>query len=144
MCAGLSFIAGFVLASVIYLTWPEGALAMLASGIACVAGIAGFVAVMVPVWTTEIAVTNQRLVVKKGLFTRSSEELQLWSIEEVDWEQGLLDRFFGFGRLIICGTGDEDMRLPLISDALAFRKAVQQAISEVRPRQPAGAADEGR
>jgi len=32
--------------------------------------------------------------------------------------------------LIICGTGDKDMQFPLTNDALAFRKAVEQAISD--------------
>jgi hypothetical protein len=66
--------------------------ALYAGGLAGLIGLVGYVAVMTPVWTTEIAVTNQRLVIKKGLFAHTSEELQLWSIEEVDWEQGLLDR----------------------------------------------------
>lgn len=108
-----------------------------AASLAALTGVAAFLNLMIPVWTTEIAVTNQRLIIKKGLFRHSSEELQLWSIEEVDWEQGLIDRLFGIGRLVVCGTGDEDMRLPPISDALTFRRAVQQAISEVAPRRQA-------
>jgi membrane protein YdbS with pleckstrin-like domain len=107
--------------------------ARMAAGGLAIAGAIAFVAIMIPNWTTEIAVTNQRLIVKRGLLSRSSEELQLWSIEEVDWEQGPLDRLAGFGHLVICGTGDEDMRLPLISDALAFRKALQHAINDARP-----------
>jgi len=120
-------ITGAVLAA---LPQPTSIGSAIAAGIVLLLGIGGFVAIMIPVWTTEIAVTNQRLVVKRGWLKRSSEELQLWSIEEVDWEQGVVDQIFGFGHLIICGTGDEDMRLPLINNALAFRKAVQQAISD--------------
>jgi uncharacterized membrane protein YdbT with pleckstrin-like domain len=97
-------------------------------------GIAAFFKFIGPVWGTEIAITNQRIIVKKGLFSHSSAELQLSAVEGVDWEQGLIDRLVGSGRLIVSGTGNEDMRLPTISDALSFRRAVQQAISGARPR----------
>ena len=46
---------------------------------------------------------------KKGLFSHSSAELQLSAVEGVDWEQGLIDRLVGSGRLIVSGTGNEDM-----------------------------------
>lgn len=92
--------------------------------------------IMAPVWTTEIGVTSQRLIVKRGILGRTTEELQLWSIEQVDLKQDPLSRLLGFGNLIVSGTGDDDMRLPLISNALEFRKAVQQAISDARPATP--------
>ncbi len=138
-----------------YLAWTFTALAVLAllaclavagaahyllgnpavTALAAAAGVAAFAALMLPVWTTEVAVTNQRLVVKRGWLSRSSEEIELWSIEQVDWRQDAIDRLFGFARLVVCGTGDDDMHLPLISHALEFRRAVQQAVSEARPGQ---------
>ncbi len=133
--AWLALIAGVALAGGLLVFLDRHTMALLAAGVSAALGIAAFIVILIPVWTTEIAVTNQRLIVKRGLFTHSSEELQLRSIEEVDWEQGLFDRLFGFGRLVICGTGEEEMRLPAISDALTFRKAVQQAISDAQPGQ---------
>lgn len=130
--AYLALIGGAALAVGPFFVLQERSTALVIAGLALSIALAVFVAIMIPVWTTEIAVTNQRLVVKRGWLTRTSEELELSSIEEVDWEQSVLDRLFGFGRLVICGTGDEDMRLPLISGALTFRKAVQEAINEAR------------
>ena len=46
------------------------------------AGLAFVLYQMIPIWTTEIAVTNHRLVVKRGWLTRSTSELQLKSIEQ--------------------------------------------------------------
>ena len=50
------------------------------------AGVVLFVAIMGPLWTTEIGVTNQRFIFKRGLIWRSTHELQLRAIEEVNLE----------------------------------------------------------
>ncbi len=69
------------------------------------AGVVLFVTIMGPLWTTEIGVTNQRLIFKRGLIWRSTHELQLRAIEEVNLEQDLLGRIFDCGRLRLHGTG---------------------------------------
>ncbi len=133
VAAGLVLLAGVLLAFGLHAFGLE-------SGMVAVAIVAlsliGAGVIMAPVWTTEIGVTSQRLIVKRGILGRTTEELQLWSIEQVDLKQDPLSRLFGFGNLIVSGTGDDDMRLPLISNALEFRKAVQQAISDARPNNP--------
>ena len=48
-------------------------------------GVVLFLAIMVPIWTTEIGVTNQRFIYKRGLLWRSTQELQLRAIEERLW-----------------------------------------------------------
>ena len=40
-------------------------------------GVAVFLGIRVPIWTTEIGVTNQRFIFKRGLLWRSTQELQL-------------------------------------------------------------------
>ena len=68
-------------------------------------GVVAFLGILVPIWTTEIGVTNQRFVFKRGLLWRSTQELQLRAVEEVNLEQGLLGRLLNFGRLELRGTG---------------------------------------
>jgi uncharacterized membrane protein YdbT with pleckstrin-like domain len=96
-------------------------------------GVAVSLAIAIPIWTTEIGVTSQRLVIKRGFLTRRTEEVELWAIEEVDFEQSVLGRLFNFGRIIVQGTGDDEMHIPSIADPLVFRKAVQTAINRSRP-----------
>ena len=58
--------------------------------LAATVGIAGlilFLMLMVPVWTTEMAVTNHRLIFKRGLLRRDVADLQLRSIEQVGQER---------------------------------------------------------
>jgi len=92
-------------------------------------GMAAFLGILVPIWTTEIGVTNQRLVFKRGLLWRSTQELQLRAIEEVNLEQGLLGRLFSFGRLELRGTGVDDICLPQLADPMGLRRALQDGMA---------------
>ena len=87
-----------------------------------------FLMVMVPVWTTEIAVTNHRLIFKRGLFSRSSADLQLRAIEQVGLEQGVVARLLNMGRVQIHGTGVDDVHLPAIADPVALQRSIQEAM----------------
>jgi len=93
------------------------------------AGLVVFATMMLPLWTTEIGVTNQRFIFKRGLIWRSTHELQLRAIEEVNLEQGVIGRIFDFGRLQLHGTGVDDIRLPALADPLGLRKALQDGMA---------------
>ncbi len=136
VAAVVSLLAGVAIAGLLLGSGLEQSVARVAAAIAGILGLGLFLGIMIPVWTTEVGVTNQRLIVKRGVLGRDTEELELWSIEEVDLKQNPLDRVLGFGRLVISGTGDDDMTLPLISNALDFRKAVQESINAARPNHP--------
>jgi uncharacterized membrane protein YdbT with pleckstrin-like domain len=93
------------------------------------AGAFVFVSVMLPIWTTEIGVTTQRFIYKRGLVWRTSQELQLRSIEEVNLDQGLLGRLFNFGRIALHGTGVGDIQLPSLADPVGLQRAIQEGIA---------------
>jgi uncharacterized membrane protein YdbT with pleckstrin-like domain len=105
---------------------------ILLSMIPPIIGLIILVVVMVPIWTTEIGVTNQRIIYKTGFISRSTQELQLRSIEEVNMEQSVLGRIFNYGKIDIHGTGEEDIALPNLGDAVTLRKALQEAIGEAQ------------
>jgi len=98
-----------------------------------VAGLLCFVGILMPIWTTEIGVTTQRFIFKRGLLWRKSQELQLRAIEEVNLDQSLLGRLFDFGRLDIRGTGVDDISLPPLADPIGLRKALQDGIAAAAP-----------
>lgn len=89
-----------------------------------VVGLIIFVCVMVPIWTTEIGVTSERVILKRGFLTRRTDEIELSAIEETNIDQGLLGRLLGFGRITLQGTGDDDVDIPPIADPLRFRKSI--------------------
>lgn len=77
--------------------------------------------------TTELAITNQRVVVKTGLISRKIIEINIAKVESVEVAQTVLGRLFDYGSLSISGTGFNQAPIPNISDPMAFRKALTQA-----------------
>jgi uncharacterized membrane protein YdbT with pleckstrin-like domain len=84
--------------------------------------------------STEIAVTNRRIVVKLGFVRRRTVEININKVESVQVEQGILGRLFGFGTLTIAGTGATHEPLPGIADPIGFRRACMDAQAEAAPK----------
>jgi uncharacterized membrane protein YdbT with pleckstrin-like domain len=106
------------------------------AGLAVLIGVATFLMIMVPIWTTEIGVTNQRLIMKLGVLRRTTTELQVRSIEEVSLKQTLLGRLLNYGRIEVHGTGVDDLVLPAVADPIALQQAIQSAIGATAPPRP--------
>jgi uncharacterized membrane protein YdbT with pleckstrin-like domain len=75
-------------------------------------------------WTTEIDVTDRRVVYKRGFIRRHTVEMNMDKIESVDVDQSLIGRLFDYGDVIIRGTGAGSEPLRGIDSPLAFRNAV--------------------
>ena len=88
-------------------------------------GIWIFFAMMIPKWTTEIAVTNHRFIKKTGVFSLHSEEIAIPNIEGVEVSQSFWGRILGFGRIRIEGTGVDKIETPLIANPVEFRRAIE-------------------
>ena len=76
----------------------------------------------------EISLTDESVIVKRGLIAQSSQEMQLDTIEEVNVEQSWLGRLFGYGAVQIRGIGSNSIDLKWIADPLNFRKAIEAAL----------------
>jgi uncharacterized membrane protein YdbT with pleckstrin-like domain len=55
--------------------------------------------------STEIVVTDRRIIVKTGLIGRRSVEMNLDKVESVLVDQGIVGRLLDFGTLVIRGVG---------------------------------------
>jgi uncharacterized membrane protein YdbT with pleckstrin-like domain len=74
--------------------------------------------------TTELAVTDRRVVFKRGLIRRHTIEMNMDKVESVDVDQSITGRLFGYGTVTIRGTGGGIEPLRNISDPLTFRNHV--------------------
>ncbi len=90
-------------------------------------GLYFFAHMMIVKATTEIAVTSERLIFKKGLIARMVGELNVDRIEGVSVRQGVLGRIFGYGNVIVRGMGVGEVVLPPIESPIEFRRAVMEA-----------------
>ncbi len=94
-----------------------------------VLGVLKFAHMMVIKATTEIAVTNNRLVYKRGLISRQVGEMNIDRIEGVNVLQTILGRLFNYGRIMIRGMGVGEVILPPIEDPIGFRRSIEEAKS---------------
>lgn len=77
--------------------------------------------------TTELAITNKRVIAKFGFISRRTVELNINKVESIQVDQGILGRIFDFGTLLISGAGNPQAPIPGISKPMAFRKAFMEA-----------------
>jgi uncharacterized membrane protein YdbT with pleckstrin-like domain len=79
----------------------------------------------------EQGVTNKRVILKKGIIGRKTEEMKLTSIETVEINQGVLGRIFGFGTVRITGRGISDFIFKGIDDPLAVKRQIESISNPV-------------
>ena len=76
--------------------------------------------------STELAVTNRRVIAKFGTFRRKTFELNVDRVEAIQVDQGVWGRMLGYGTLRIAGAGNFDP-IPNVSAPMAFKKAVLES-----------------
>lgn len=92
-------------------------------------GLMSFARLMVVKATTEIAVTNSRIIYKRGLIARYIGEINIDRIEGVNILQSIFGRLLNYGRLAVRGMGIGEVILPPIADPIHFRQAIEKARS---------------
>lgn len=80
----------------------------------------------------EVAVTSDRFVKKTGFISIKTEEVSLDKIEEVNIEESILGRIFGFGTIYVHGTGAGKIRMPMVNDPVHLRREIQTAREQVK------------
>jgi uncharacterized membrane protein YdbT with pleckstrin-like domain len=85
--------------------------------------------------SSDFAVTNKRVMMKVGVFNTRSIELVLNKVEAIAVNQSLMGRIFGYGDIVVTGSGGTKEAFSKIQGPLAFRRAVQ-SVTDV-PSSPA-------
>jgi uncharacterized membrane protein YdbT with pleckstrin-like domain len=74
---------------------------------------------------TEQGVTNKRVILKKGIISRKTEEMKLTSIETVEIHQGIWGRILGFGSVKVTGRGISNVVYKGIDDSMAVKRQIE-------------------
>jgi uncharacterized membrane protein YdbT with pleckstrin-like domain len=77
-------------------------------------------------YTDEFAITNKRVIIKTGLISRKTFEMNHSKIESVNVDQGVFGRLLGYGTIRIVGSGGTREIFPKIQNPLEFRKKFQE------------------
>ena len=79
----------------------------------------------------EQGVTNKRVIYKKGIISRKSEEMKLNSIETVEIDQGIAGRIFGFGDVTVTGRGLSNVVFKSVDDPMAVKRKIESVSNPV-------------
>lgn len=106
--------------------WVGAWAALLLLGIIIV-GVFIFATMVIKMKTTDFAVTNRRVILKEGWLNRRTHELAVESVESVSLDQSIWARLFGFGRVVVTGTGEATIVFPPMAHPVDFRRAIESA-----------------
>jgi uncharacterized membrane protein YdbT with pleckstrin-like domain len=79
--------------------------------------------------TTELGVTNKRVIVKTGLVRRRTLELLLRQVEAISVDQSLLGRLLGFGSITLTGTGGVREVFHRVREPLELRRRIHGQVA---------------
>jgi uncharacterized membrane protein YdbT with pleckstrin-like domain len=107
----------------------DSAVARLAISVAALVVVLFFVAVPLLRWrTTSYELTTRRLRLRSGIVTRTGRDFPLIRISDVSFEQGLIDRVLGCGRLVVESPGEHGQ---LVLTEIPHVQQVQAALFQL-------------
>jgi len=92
-----------------------------------VVGLVFLIWAWIRVRSTELAITNRRIIAKFGFVKRHTVEINLEKVESLRVEQGVWGRILNFGTIFISGSGSSVAPIPNIADPLVFRRKFMEA-----------------
>jgi uncharacterized membrane protein YdbT with pleckstrin-like domain len=78
--------------------------------------------------TTELAVTSKRVIAKSGILRRNVVDVSNSKIEGVTYHQGIIGRVFGYGSVLVRGTGVGQVPIPFIEHPEFFKHEVGRVL----------------
>ncbi len=85
-------------------------------------GLIFWIAAFIRYKTTELAITDKKVIAKFGFIKRETIELLLPKIESIQVQQSLFGRMLNYGSIVVSGAGNAQAPIPGISAPIQFRK----------------------
>jgi uncharacterized membrane protein YdbT with pleckstrin-like domain len=90
-------------------------------------GLLLWAAAAIRYYSTELTITNKRVIAKFGFISRRTVEINLQRIESIQVHQGLFGRIFNYGSIIVSGAGNPQAPIPGIADPMGFRRSFSES-----------------
>lgn len=74
--------------------------------------------------STEMVVTDRRVILKEGFLSRKTIEINMDKVERVDVDQTILGRLFDYGSVTVKGTGASYEPFKMVNSPIIFRNAI--------------------
>jgi uncharacterized membrane protein YdbT with pleckstrin-like domain len=127
------YVGGLILAALVLVvlgwladSWPPAV--VVAAILAALTLIVGYLRRV----STKYLITTQRLRISRGIVRRSVQETRLDRVQNVNYQQSVLDRVFGVGNVDFdtAGTDDSEFRFEWVNGPEKVVRAVDEAIHE--------------
>jgi uncharacterized membrane protein YdbT with pleckstrin-like domain len=124
----LQYIVGMAMifgaAALWFLAPVDPTTALIAGGLAAVIGVVVVLYAVIKRSTTELVLTNRRLILKNGLVARETIEMNLAKVESLRVTQSIVGRLLDFGDVSVVGTGSSLEPIRGIAHPLELRKRI--------------------
>jgi len=97
--------------------------------IACLVAVALLAGGIIRRISTEVVVSNKRVLIKTGLFSRRSIEVLLTRVESVGMKRTLAGRILGYGTVVVNGIGGTREEFERIRHVNEFKQTVQAELN---------------
>lgn len=81
-------------------------------------------------WTREMAVTNKRVVLRKGIISIDSDEIKNPKIEGIEVEQSVLGRILGYGDVCFAGVGIGKLKFAAVDHPWEVKRLAEEIVGE--------------
>lgn len=78
--------------------------------------------------STELVITNKRVIAKFGFISRRTFEKHLAGLEGLNFSQGIFGRMMGYGTIIVGGVGGMPIPVPYIGKPEEFKRQLNTLI----------------
>lgn len=92
-----------------------------------VAGVTAVIAMLTKKFLF-LALTNERVLIRRGIIKIDTLQLRLDSLESVEVQRTIVGQFLGYASVVITGVGSRFTVVPFVENAVAFRDALDDAL----------------
>ena len=129
ICLFITCLASF-LYSLMSLFIDTGKLSAVAAIVVFILSFIGLGLYFIRYISIENAVTNKRVILKKGFIKTNTDELRNERIENIQIKQSILGRIFCYGDLEFKGTGGSSVIFKIIGDPISIKKEIENVVFE--------------
>lgn len=122
--AAFFLLCGLVLVGVEYTYYDKDVLIVMTASLFGILTVLSFLHAWFIRWITEFAVTDRRVIYKRGFIKRHTAEMNMDKVESVDVDQSMLGRMLGYGTIHVLGTGQGIEHLHRIAHPIELRNAI--------------------
>src|ERR1039458_2807101 len=117
-------IVGIILLLLEHKYWDEAPVIILTAGVFGALALMSAIHAWFIRWITEIAITDKRVIYKRGFINRHTVETNMDKVATVDVDQSVLGRLLNYGTVTVKGTGLTFEPLRRVESPIELRNAI--------------------